>query len=83
MDPGIFNVRTDINACECTRGCTDTVKESAMKVDSGRKIPCRTRGIEPTSAAYRSDALPTELHPRPSAADWVLTVKYNNQLRNE
>ena len=23
-------------------GCTDTVRESALKVDSGRKIPCRT-----------------------------------------
>ena len=24
------------------RGCTDTVRESALTVDSGRKIPCRT-----------------------------------------
>ena len=32
---GIFNVRTDVNAC--------TVRESALKVDSGRKLPCRTR----------------------------------------
>ena len=23
-------------------GCTDTVRESARKVDFGRKIPCRT-----------------------------------------
>ena len=23
-------------------GCTDTVGESGLKVDSGRKIPCRT-----------------------------------------
>ena len=42
MNYKIFNVRTDVNACDCTRGCTDTVKESALKVDSGRKIPCRT-----------------------------------------
>ena len=35
-------LRTDVNACDCTRGCTDTVRESALKVDSGRKIPCRT-----------------------------------------
>ena len=28
------------NACDCTRGCTNTVRESALKVDSGRKIPC-------------------------------------------
>ena len=23
-------------------GCTDTVREYALKIDSGRKIPCRT-----------------------------------------
>ena len=37
-----FNVHTDVNACGCTRGCSDTVRESGQKVDSGRKIPCRT-----------------------------------------
>ena len=42
MDYGIFNVRTDVNACDCTRGCTDTVRDSALKVDSRKKIPCRT-----------------------------------------
>ena len=42
MDYGISNVRTDVNACDCTRGCTDTLKETTLKVDSGRKIPCRT-----------------------------------------
>ena len=41
MDYGIFSVRTDVNECDCARGCTDTVRESALKVDSGRKIPCR------------------------------------------
>ena len=42
MDHGIFNVRTDVNACDCARGCTDTVRESALIFNSGRKIPCRT-----------------------------------------
>ena len=42
MDYRIFNVRTDVNIWSCTQGCTDTVRESALKVDSGRKIPCRT-----------------------------------------
>ena len=28
-------------------GCTDTVRESAPKVDSGRIIPCRTRDSNP------------------------------------
>ena len=30
MNYRIFNVRTDVNACDCTRGCTDTVRESAL-----------------------------------------------------
>ena len=42
MDYGIFNVRPAVNACDCTWGCTDTVRESALKFDSGRKIPCCT-----------------------------------------
>ena len=37
MDYGILNVRTDINACDCTRRFTDTVRESALKVDSRRR----------------------------------------------
>ena len=39
MDCRIFNMRTDVNASNYTRGCTDTVRESALKVDYGRKIP--------------------------------------------
>ena len=31
MEYGIFNVRTYVNECDCTRGCTDTVRESALK----------------------------------------------------
>ena len=42
MDQGIFNVRTDVNACDNTQGYTNTVRESVLKVDSGKKIPCRT-----------------------------------------
>ena len=42
LNYGIFNVHSDENACECTRGCTDTVTGSTLKVESGRKIPCRT-----------------------------------------
>ena len=73
-DYGIFNVRTDINASNCTRGRMDTLRESALKADSGRNIPCRTAGIEPASAACQSDAVPTELHLRPfkeRSRDWV------------
>ena len=34
MDYGIFDVRPDVNACDCTRGVYGhTVRESALKVD--------------------------------------------------
>ena len=42
MDYRIFNLRAGVNACDCTRGCTDTERGSALKVDSGRKILCHT-----------------------------------------
>ena len=41
MDYAIFNVCTNVNARDCTWGCADTVRESALKVDSERKFPCR------------------------------------------
>ena len=44
MDHRIFIVRTDVITRDCTRRCTDTEMESALKVDSGNKIPCRTGG---------------------------------------
>ena len=66
MDYKIFKVCTVGNACDCTQGCTtNTVRESALKVDSGRKNPLPHQGIKLASAACRSDALWTELHPRP------------------
>ena len=27
------------NVCDCTWGCADTIRQSALKVDSGRNIP--------------------------------------------
>ena len=42
MDYVIFNVRTDANACDCTRECTGTVRESALKADPGGNLSCRT-----------------------------------------
>ena len=65
MDYGILNVRTDVNTCDCTRGCTDTVRESALKVDSGRKIPCRTGESNLLRQRAGSMLKPTELHPIP------------------
>ena len=33
MDYRIFKVHPAVNACDCTRGCMDTVRMSALKVD--------------------------------------------------
>ena len=42
MNYRIFIVRTDVNACDFTWGCTDSERESALKVNSRKKIPCHT-----------------------------------------
>ena len=63
MDYRIFNVRTDVNACDCTRVCTDTRKRVCTESWPWEKSPLPHRGIEAASAACRSDALATELHP--------------------
>ena len=43
MDCRIFNMCTDVNACDCTRECMGTDRESALKVGFGRKVSCHTR----------------------------------------
>ena len=63
MDYGIFNVRTDANACDCTMGCTDTVRESALKVDSGRKITRRPGN----RTCVGGVPVPTDLYPYPGS----------------
>ena len=45
---GIFNMCTDVKPCNCTWGCTDTQRESALKLDPGRKILLHW-GLQPTS----------------------------------
>ena len=43
MDYGILNVRTDVNACDCTQACTD--KRERVCTESWlweKKIPCLT-----------------------------------------
>ena len=75
MDYMVFSVRTDVNACDRTRGCTDTVRESALKVASGRKNHLSHRGIARTSVVCLSDAIPTELHPYPFC--WSLPAHHD------
>ena len=73
MDYRIFNARTDVDACDCTRGCTYTVWESALKVDSGRKIPCRTgesnlRQRRACSTLYQLSCMFIWISPKPCAS---------------
>ena len=45
---GFFNVCPDVDACNCTRGLyRHRKRESALKVDSGRTVPCRTVDSNP------------------------------------
>ena len=57
MNYRIFNVRTDVNKCDCTWGCTDTRKRVCTEGWLWEKNPLPHRGIEPASAAWRPDAL--------------------------
>ena len=45
-------------------GCTDTPRESALKVDSGRKIPCLT-GNQTCLSSMLVRLSANELHPQP------------------
>ena len=64
IDDRIFNVRTDVNACDCTRGFMGIVRESALKVGSGNKILSRTgelnlRQRRSGSTLYQLGYIPT------------------------
>ena len=63
MDSGIFNMHTDVNACDCMWGCIDTIKRVCTESWLWEKNPLQHWGIEPASAACQSNALPTVLHP--------------------
>ena len=57
---------TDINACDCTWECTDTIRESAVKVEFRRKIPLRTgqsnlRKRRDCPTLYRVNYIPTRI----------------------
>ena len=66
MDNRIFDVRTNVNVCNCTGRYSDTDRESALKVDSGRKIPCRighsnVRQRRASPTLYQVSCIPTPL----------------------
>ena len=62
-------MRTDVNACDCAGGGgggADTVRESALNVASGRKLPCRPGESNLRQRRAGPTLLPTELHPHPN-----------------
>ena len=61
----IFNVLTDVDAGDCTRGLYGHRKRGHWKLTL-EKNPLPHRGLEPASVlrlAFQSDALPAELFP--------------------
>ena len=64
---GLFNVHTGVHACDCTRGLYRHRKRVCSESWLWEKKPSPHPGTEPASTACLSNALPTELHPRPSS----------------
>ena len=55
--------------CDCAQVGADTERESALKVDSGREIHCRTGESNLRQRCAVSDALSTELYLQPVLYD--------------
>ena len=80
MAYGIFNVRTNENACNGTRGRTDALTESALKGDWEKKIPCRTgesnlRRRRAGPMLYQLSYIPTVLAPCETSLKWQWKTK--------
>ena len=62
----IFDVRTDVDACNCTWGLYGHCKSLHGKLTLGENNPLLYRGLGPVLGlhlAFQSDTLPTELSP--------------------
>ena len=71
---GIFNMRTNVDG----RGdCMDAIRESALKTDPGRKIPCRTRDLNPCQYCtwLFSQTLYQLSYPAPFKAQFLKTIQ--------
>ena len=63
---GVFDVGSNVNACDCSRGCANTVRESAQKVDSvGDKSFAAPVSRTYVSSAPDPTSYQAELHPWP------------------
>ena len=57
--------------CDCAWGCADTERESELKVDSWKKISCRTGESKQRQRRDGPMLQPTELHPIPKTAPTI------------
>ena len=60
---GIFNMRTDVQTCDCTGGLYRHLRTVCTESWLREKNPLPHWGIEPVSAVSQFDTLPTELQP--------------------
>ena len=70
MDYIIFDVRTDVNASDCTWGCTDTDREPALKVDCTGELNLHQRCDGPM--LYQLSYIPS--HSLVSSNCWMKQV---------
>ena len=78
-----FLTCTVIDVSDCTRSCTNIVRESALKADSGRKKSLVERGTRPVSVlrlAFQSDDLPTELSRPGDWGDWTVGFRKRRDI---
>ena len=82
MDHGIFNVRSVVNACGCTRSVHLHRKRVCSESGLWEKNLLPHRGIEPASAVCRSHALPAELRASPPVHSWTTFSDKKVQYRD-
>ena len=84
---GIFNVCTDVDACNCTQGLCGHSKRVCIWNWLWEKNPSPHQGLEPLSVlhlAFQSDALPTKLFfpPQHARSSWVCCQVNNWYLQD-
>ena len=77
MDYRIFNVHIDVNACDCTRGCTDTCERVCTESWLWEKNPLLHRGIKPATVVWWSDGLSNwDAFPTLETSSWLWFWKH-------
>ena len=79
----IFNMHTSVNACDCIQCCVNTLRESALKVQSGRNIPCCTAELNQLHQQHAGpDAQPAEPCPYLPKSPLNIPGLYNNNNKS-